>query len=70
MFEGHLVVKLLFFPALLFEGVTDDVRGALEAWIQMKRHICPGLYAIPTGQVNLESKSKNDVSLLMRKFQI
>lgn len=58
MFEGHLVVKLFFFPALLSQGVTDDVWGALEARIKVKRHICSGLYATPTGQVNLESKSK------------
>lgn len=52
--EGHQVVDLLFFPALLLQRVTDDVGSALEARIEMKSHICPRLHAAPAGQVNLK----------------
>lgn len=52
--EGHQVVDLLFTPALLLQRVTDDVRRALEARIEMKSHICPRLHTAPAGQVHLK----------------
>lgn len=52
--KGVAVRHLLAAPALLLQRVAHDVRRPAEAWVEVERHVGPGLDAAATGEVHLE----------------
>lgn len=59
LLKGHLIGDLLLAPALLLQGVADNIGRLLEARVEVEGHICTRLHAAPALEIHLESGERN-----------